>query len=101
MRGRHTFLLNIPLTGPLNLADTKFQELKALETLPPPCDHAPRSKWMSEVSLYLIDESTYLRCRPDHNRNMDSTLMRVVCRSLTVDSRLREDMDAEEICACL
>ena len=47
-------LLEPTPTVPLNLVDTKFQDLKELETPLPPCDHAPRSQGMSEAYLQLI-----------------------------------------------
>ena len=36
LRGRRAFALTLPLAVPLNLMDTKFQELKAIEMPPPP-----------------------------------------------------------------
>ena len=55
LRGRRAFPLKLPPTGPLNLVDTKFQELKAIKVPPSPCAHVPRPQWMSEESLRLID----------------------------------------------
>ena len=54
LRGRRAFPLKLPPTGPLNLVDTKFQELKAIKVPPSPCAHVPRPQWMSEESLRLI-----------------------------------------------
>ena len=53
-------ILTPPLLGPLNLVNTKLQDLKVLETLYPPYNHAPRTQWMSEEYLWLIDKRASL-----------------------------------------
>ena len=78
LRGRCDSSLNLPPTGPLNLADTKFQDLKALDTPPSPCARALRPQWKSEESLRLIDAHAALLRQLDHNRNVDRTMTRDV-----------------------
>ena len=73
-----TFPLNLPLTGPLNLMDIKFQYLKTLEIPPPPYARAPISEWMSEESPQLIGECAALRQKLDYTRNVGHTLTRSI-----------------------
>ena len=88
LRARHALPMTLPPTGPLNLMYTKFQDMKALETPPPPCNGATRPQCMYEESLWMIDKRVFLRRQPDHNRNLACTLTRDIlkvahCRLLT------------------
>ena len=87
----------------LNLIDTKLQEMKAMESTPSTFAHVniPIPQWMSEESLWLIDALAALRCRLDHKRNVDHTMMWAVWRYLTVDYCRRAEVYAEDIDTCM
>ena len=101
LQGRCTLPLVLPQTRFLKLIDTKFQALKALETASIPHSHTLtytlRPQWMSEGSLRLIDTRANNRRQPDHDRNVDRTLTRVVWKSLAVDTCCRVEVAAEEV----
>ena len=78
-----------------------FQVLKELEKPPPPLTCAPRSKWMSAISLRLIDERSHHCCLADHNWNVERTLTKAVRKPLTVDIHRRVESAAEEVGVCL
>ena len=79
-------ILTPPLLGPLNLVNTKLQDQKVLETPPPPYNHATRTQWVSEESLWIIDKRAALCHQLEHKQNVARTLTMYVQKSLTADS---------------
>ena len=96
LKGRRYFPLVLD-TGPKILEDAMFQTLKEMKKLTPPLTHAPRTKWMLDMSLRLIEAITDHCRRSDQNLNVEQTLTKAVINSLKMDTRLREEVPAEEI----
>ena len=86
---------------PQRLVNAKFQEIKALETSPPPRVRVTRPQWMSAESICLISAHADLRHFPDHNRNQALTLMQAILSSLSTDSLCSLEDAVEDTCAFL
>ena len=99
LQGRCVFPLSLPEPEDFRPVDRKFQDLKAPEPTPPNCPPLPQ--WMSETSTRLIDERTAHQCNPQHNRNMERKLTKVIWRPLLVDCRRQAEKATEDIVACL
>ena len=56
---------------------------------------------MSEGSLRLIYAHIAHRQLPDHNLNINRTMIRAICRSLVLDTQQRAEAAAEDIGAFL
>ena len=91
------YALNLPLEGPLNLSDTKSQELKVIEAPPSLCALAPSPQWISEEYLWMIDACDNLRRQPNHKRNSACTMRQAVWRYLTAGSRRQVEVTTDDI----
>ena len=78
-----------------------FQALTNIEKPTPPLTREPRTKWMSAMSLRLIDVKLDHHHQAVYNRNVTRTLTKAVRKSLMVDKYRRADTAAEEIGECL
>ena len=79
----------------------QFTRAAGARDAPPPCDCTPRTQWMSEDYLQLIDKCAALCLQPDHKRNVACTLTKDVWRLLTMEYQPQVDAVAEDIEACL
>ena len=91
LRGRKRFPLTLPTRGPLNKADTLFQEVKAnFPETPPPKPHASKT-WLSPATLSLIDTRCSLCRNPRHDRAEARRLTRAINASINEDRKRRTE----------
>ena len=76
------FAFSLPDAAYLIVADSKFQDIKCLETPPTPLTCLLRPLWMSSVTINIIDECAALRSNPRHLWNVARALTKYVRKSL-------------------
>ena len=100
-RRRRALPLMLSPTKKRSRADDKFQNLKAMEPVPPKLKRLPCPLWMSPASIRLIEKRADLRRNPCHSQNVARGITRAIRRSLTTDYQRLAEEAATEIGTCL
>ena len=98
---RIAFLLILSPITKLIRANTKFQNLKTLEPVPPNMKRPHCPLWLSPYSIQLIGKRTALQQNPRHSQSVARGITRSVRWSLMADTWRWVEEAATEIGACL